>query len=110
MATNTVASNRPHARGGEPHSPTIKAEKDWIVPTHVGVNRPTALPGEAAYEDIGEREAALLLKRAEVANIDVQIGIALDPIADWRRHRARLERKIAELEATARQPQEGHAG
>ena len=45
------------------------------------------------------RGTAAALKRAEVANIDRQVGIALDRIADWRRHRAWLEREIAELEA-----------
>ena len=43
--------------------------------------------------------ASVRLKRAEIANIDRQVGIALDRIADWRRHRAWLEREIAELEA-----------
>ncbi|MGH2347125.1 MAG: hypothetical protein ACRDG4_18005, partial [Chloroflexota bacterium] len=35
-------------------------------------------------------QAAVLLKQVEIANIDRQIGIALDRIADWRRHRAWL--------------------
>jgi len=43
--------------------------------------------------------ASVRLKRAEIANIDRQVGIALDRIADWRRHRAWLEREIAELDA-----------
>ena len=43
--------------------------------------------------------ASVRLKHAEIANIDRQVGVALDRIADWRRHRAWLEREIAELEA-----------
>jgi len=50
-------------------------------------------------------QAGILLKQAEIANIDRQIGIVLDRIADWRRHRAWLEREISELTAaTDRQP------
>ncbi|HEY8283132.1 MAG TPA: hypothetical protein VIJ28_01965 [Chloroflexota bacterium] len=50
------------------------------------------------------RQAAVLLKQAEIAHIDRQIGILLDRIADWRRHRAWLEREISELAAADRQP------
>jgi len=42
--------------------------------------------------------ASVRLKRAEIANIDRQVGIALDRIAYWRRQRAWLEREIAALE------------
>ena len=45
------------------------------------------------------RGTAAAQKRGEVANIDRQVGIVLDRIADWRRHRAWLEREIAELDA-----------
>jgi len=54
--------------------------------------------------DQASRQAGTLLKQAEIANIDRQIGIALDRIADWRRHRAWLEREISELAAPDRQP------
>jgi len=54
--------------------------------------------------DQASRQAGILLKQAEIANIDRQIGIALDRIADWRRHRAWLEREISELAASDREP------
>ena len=46
--------------------------------------------------------ASVRLKRAEIANIDRQGGIALDRIAYWRRQRAWLEREIAALEGCRR--------
>lgn len=81
----------------------------WDAGIHEPV--PGTLQYERVAEDIEEQDAALLLKRAEIANIDRQIGLVLDRIADWRRHRAWLEREIAELEASAieRQPQESLA-
>ena len=56
------------------------------------------------------RQTAVSLKQAEIANIDRQIGIALDRIAGWCRHRAWLEREIADPAATDRQPATADAG
>ncbi len=46
------------------------------------------------------RQTDTMLKRAQITNIDRQIALAEARIADWRRHRAWLEREIAALEAS----------
>lgn len=55
---------------------------------------------EARYH----RQLTIATDKAEIANIDRQIGIALDRIADWRRHRAWLEQEIADLTSQEREP------
>ena len=73
------------------------------------------LPGldhsEEQYEALPPEERAdyhqrlaIAAKHLEINAIDEQIGIALDRIADWRRHRAWLEREISELAASNREP------
>lgn len=65
---------------------------------------PSDVPLTGGDPDVDERLAQRALKCAEIANIDRQVGIALDRIADWRRHRAWLAREVAELEAQAARP------
>lgn len=69
------------------------------VPRSITAEQASAMD-EEAHAAAGRR-AAVALKHAEVANIDRQVGLALDRIADWRRHRAWLEREIADLEREA---------
>jgi hypothetical protein len=80
-----------------------------------GIHEPVPdMPRPADLElpaGVDARTGVIALKQAEITTIDHQIGVLLDRIADWRRHRAWLEREIATLEAevTERQPQHSHA-
>ena len=40
-AAAAVAVSRPHARGGEPGDGSPSRARSWVVPTRVGVNRPS---------------------------------------------------------------------
>jgi hypothetical protein len=66
---------------------------------------------EEEYQALTEPDRAtfrprltIAVRQAEIANIDRQIGIALDRIADWRRHRSWLEREISDPAAADREP------
>ena len=78
------------------------------------IDPPQVADGVGVLSDEELQQAGRLVataqKRGEIANIDRQIGTLLDRIADWRRHRAWLEREIAELDARASSPEPAQTG
>jgi primosomal protein N'' len=115
--------NYQNQRGGI--SSMLEALQREIALWEAGIREP--VPGNPERPDLGvtveqhnamtdaedaafSLRLAVVSKQAEIANIDRQIGIALDRIADWRRHRAWLEREIADLAAADRQPATSDAG
>ncbi len=96
-------------------SQIVTFERDLAL-WEAGIQEPVPGTPDPAMLDLpagaDTRAGIIALKRAEIANIDRQIGIALDRIADWRRHRTWLEHEITTLEAEARelQPQYTHVG
>ena len=94
-----AAGEETSAGGRAMQAQMVREAAMWDAGIREPVPLSADLPPPLLDEDLDDAAIAAYLKRAEVANIDRQVGIALDRIADWRRHRAWLEREIAELDA-----------
>lgn len=94
-----TAGEETSAGGRAMQAQMVREAAMWDAVIREPVPPSAELPPPLLDEDLDDAAIAAYLKRAEVANIDRQVGIALDRIADWRRHRAWLEREITELEA-----------